>query len=292
MTDYVALTTLRTLARQRADMENSQFVSANEWREYINRGYAELYDLLTTSASSEDYFLNSNTFSLVSGTKTYDLPSDFYKMRGVDLISGSDSIPLRRYNFSQRNVGSRYAVARYLRYHLQGSQVSFNPKPSTTDSVKLWYVPSPKKFIENTPTAITRGTTTMWTVGSNHKFVVGDLVTGVGFTASDYSVDQEITAVGAATITTDLNSAGLADPVIYGSVETRLDFYSGWDEYVICATAIDALTKEESDITAVMGQLERVRARILAVAELRDVGEPVTVTDVGTYYSDFAYRVA
>ena len=85
---------------------------------------------------------------------------------------------------------------------------------------------------------------------------------------------------------------GLADPVIYGSVETRLDFYSGWDEYVICASAIDALTKEESDITAVMGQLERVRARILAVAELRDVGEPVTVTDVGTYYSDFAYRVA
>ena len=153
-------------------------------------------------------------------------------------------------------------------------------------------MPSPKKFIENTPTAITRGTTTMWTVGSNHKFVVGDLVTGVGFTVSDYSVDQEITAVGAATITTDLNSAGLADPVIYGSVETRLDFYSGWDEYVICASAIDALTKEESDITAVMGQLERVRARILAVAELRDVGEPVTVTDVGTYYSDFAYRVA
>ena len=97
MTDYVALTTLRTLSRQRADMENSQFVSANEWREYINRGYAELYDLLTTSASSEDYFLNSNIFSLVSGTKTYDLPSDFYKMRGVDQIpSRSDGTTLAR----------------------------------------------------------------------------------------------------------------------------------------------------------------------------------------------------
>ena len=76
MTDFVSLSTLRLLARQRADMENSQFVTDDEMRRYINRGYAELYDLIVTSANSEDYFLSSSTVQLVTGTKTYNLPSE------------------------------------------------------------------------------------------------------------------------------------------------------------------------------------------------------------------------
>ena len=48
MTDFVSLSTLRLLARQRADMENSQFVTDDEMRRYINRGYAELYGLIVT----------------------------------------------------------------------------------------------------------------------------------------------------------------------------------------------------------------------------------------------------
>ena len=109
--DLVTLSNLRTLVRQRADMEGSQFVPDEEIRQYCNLGYAELYDMLVTNATSEDYFLTSSTVSLVSGTQLYSLPSDFYKLRGVDLNSGSDTFPLKRYNFPQRNVGSRYAVS-------------------------------------------------------------------------------------------------------------------------------------------------------------------------------------
>ena len=85
MTDFVSLSDLRTLVRQRAAQENSQFVTDEELRQYINRGYSGLYDLLVTNANSEDYFLNSSTVTLVSGTQTYDLPTDFYKLKGVDL---------------------------------------------------------------------------------------------------------------------------------------------------------------------------------------------------------------
>lgn len=85
MTDIVSLSEIRLLAQQRADMENSQFITADEWRRMINRAYAELYDLIVTSANSEDYFLTSGTISLVSGTATYDLPTDFYKSRGWTL---------------------------------------------------------------------------------------------------------------------------------------------------------------------------------------------------------------
>ena len=291
MTDFVSLSTLRLLARQRADMENSQFVTDDEMRRYINRGYAELYDLIVTSANSEDYFLSSSTVQLVSGTKTYNLPSDFYKGRGVDLTVGSDTIPLRRYNFTQRNVGSRYSVSRTMRYRFQGNVLAINPKPSTNDVLTVFYVPTPKKFIEKTVTAITRSTSTMWTVGKNHGYVVGDTITGVGFiNADNYNVDQTISAVADATVTTDLDSSGLSDPTTFGTIETRLDFYAGWDEYVILCAAMDCLIKEESDITAIMVSKDQVRQRILAVAEMRDMGEPVGVTDVSTYYTDFDYQ--
>tara|TARA_Y100000004_G_scaffold175097_1_gene214404 strand:+ start:1484 stop:2365 length:882 start_codon:yes stop_codon:yes gene_type:complete len=290
MTDFVSLSTLRLLARQRADMENSQFVTDTEMRRYINRGYAELYDLIVTSANSEDYFLESSTVQLVSGTKTYSLPSDFYKGRGVDLTVGSDTIPLRRFNFTQRNVGSRYSVSRTMRYRFQGNVLAINPKPSTADTLTVWYIPTPKKFLEVTPSAVSRGSTTTWTVPSGHGFVADDTITGVNFLATDYNVDQTISSVTATTIVTDLDSSALSDPTSYGSLETRLDFYAGWDEYVILCAAMDALIKEEADITAIMVSKDQVRQRILAVAEMRDLGEPVTVTDISTYYTDFDYQ--
>jgi hypothetical protein len=287
MTDYVALSDLRTLVRQRADQENSQFVTDEELRQYINRGYAELYDLLVTNATSEDYFLNSSTVTLVSGTQTYDLPADFYKLRGVDLNMGSDSFPLRRYNFPQRDVGSRYSVPYRYRYHVQGSSLRLTPSPSTNDTLTVWYIPSPKKFLEKTVTAITRGSTTMWTVGANHGFAAGDKITGVSFiNAANYNVDQTISAVGAATVTTDLDSSGLSDPTTFGNIETRLDFYSGWDTFVICSSAIDCVVKEEGDPSALMTMKEGTKNRILSVSDNRDLGEPATVTDMAVYYTD------
>ena len=285
MTDIVSLSELRLLARQRADMENSQFISDDEWRRMINRSYAELYDLVVTSANSEDYFLKSDTISLVNGTDSYDLPADFYKMRGVDINSGGSSTPLRRYNFSQRNVGSLYSIASDMRYHVQGSKIIFNPTPSTSDTVTLWYIPSPKKFLEYTVTAITRGASTMWTIGA-HNFAVDDLLDGVNFlVAANYNVNQKVTAVGANTVTTDLNSAGLADPTFFGRIESRYDFYSGWDEYVIVSAAISALIKEEADVSALFAIKQQLSDRIIAVSEMRDLGEPTTVTDVSSYNS-------
>jgi hypothetical protein len=284
MTDIVSLSELRLLSQQRADMENSQFITSDEWRRMINRGYAELFDLIVTSANSEDYFLKSGTVSLVSGTSTYDLPTDFYKSRGVDLNTGGSVVPLRRYNFSERNVGGLYSVASDMRYHIQGNSIVFNPKPSSSDTVTIYYIPSPRKFLEFTTTAIGRGSTTTWTVGT-HSFLVGDLLDGVNFLAADYNVLQTVTAIAATTVTTDLNSASLADPTVFGKIESRYDFYSSWDEMVIVSTAISALIKEEADVSVLLHVKQQIMDRIIAVSEMRDLGEPTTVTDVSNYNS-------
>jgi hypothetical protein len=220
---------------------------------------------------------------MVSGTDTYDLPSDFYKMRGVDLVvTSTESVPLKRYNWAQRTRNALTVYARDYKYRVQKGSIVFSPVPSTTDSVKLYYIPSPKRLLSKDTTAITRGTSTMWTTGS-HEFVVGDLITGQNFLATDYNVDQTVTAIGANTVTTDLDSSGLADPTSYGSIESRFDFYSGWDEYIIIDSAIKIMIKEEADATALLLQKNQIKERIITESQNRDAGEPEVVTDVVSY---------
>jgi len=282
MTDYVNLTELRTLARQRADQENSQFVTDTEITRYLNNSWGELYNLIIENFN-DDYYTTSNTFSLTSGTDTYDLPSDFYKSRGVDLVvTSTESVPLRRYNWAQRTRNSVTVYARDYRYRIQKGSIVFTPSPSSNDSIKLWYIPSPKRLLSKTTTAITRGSTTMWTTGS-HEFVVGDTITGQGFLATDYNVDQTVTAVGTNTVTTDLDSTGLADPTSYGTIESRFDFYAGWDEYLIVDSAIKMQVKEEQDVTGLMVQKNQLVERIITESQNRDAGEPQVVTDVVSY---------
>lgn len=76
------LVNLRTDVRQRANLENSTFVTDAELNEYINQSIAELYDLLV-QAQGHDYYLTSYTFNTADGTTDYTLPADFYQVISV-----------------------------------------------------------------------------------------------------------------------------------------------------------------------------------------------------------------
>jgi len=282
MTDYVTLTELRTLTRQRADMENSQFVDDTELTRYLNNSWGELYNLIGENFN-EDYFTTSSTISLTSGTDSYSLPSDFYKLRGVDLVvTSTESVPLRRYNWAQRTRNSLTVYARDYRYRLQKNSIVFTPVPSTSDSIKVFYIPSPRKLESVTPSGVTRGSTTTYTV-SSHSFVADDVVNVSGFLATDYNSQQTVQSVTATTIVTDLDSSALSAPTSIGTVESVFDFYTGWDEYIIVDSAIKMLVKEEQDVTGLMVQKNMLKERMITESQNRDAGEPQTVTDVVSY---------
>lgn len=150
----VTLATLRSKVRTRADMPTASFITDAELDEIINSAWGELYDLLV--GTFEDYNLSSGTISVVSGTDTYSLASDFYKVRGVDLlISGAagNFVPLKRYEWSERgDLSSVYRGATLvsggesLRYTIRGDatgnpKIVFAPVPDGSYSVKVWYVP-------------------------------------------------------------------------------------------------------------------------------------------------------
>ena len=144
----MTLAEIRTAARQRADMTESQFVTDSEFNFYINGSYAELYDLLI-QAYGNDYFAKTHEFQTTDDVDLYDLPADFYKLLGVDLrISpGADGfISIRPFTFSERN---RYATANAqtwigvtnLRYRLNGNKFWLTPSPAQGQGIRLWYVP-------------------------------------------------------------------------------------------------------------------------------------------------------
>ena len=164
----VTIATLMSRSRQRADMENNNFVQDSELVEYINAGLAELHDILVQQYG-EDYYVKSLDFNTVAGTDTYPIISstsgpnatDFYKLRGIDAkINNSDYFTLQPFNFNERNLYQNWGSWSLLgltnvRYRLVGSDIIFTPKPDGATAVKFWYIPTAAQFASSTDTSTT-----------------------------------------------------------------------------------------------------------------------------------------
>lgn len=164
----VTLLSVRTQAKQRADMENSGFVTDPEWNSYISASYKELYDLLI-SAYGNDYFVappvqittdgTNDKYALPDGTLYSSAPA-FYKLLGVDLQTRGNAqelISLKPFTFAERNLFSPYGVqALYantsLRYRLMGNNLWLTPKPQAGLVLQLWYIPEPGNLVNDTDT--------------------------------------------------------------------------------------------------------------------------------------------
>lgn len=144
---------IKLAAQQRADMQNSAFISDSEWTGMVNASCQQLYDKLI-EAYGQDYEVASAFSITTDGTNdTYALPTDFYKLLGVDLqISNAGAgsttgwITLRRFNFADRN---KYTLPNIqtlwgrtnLLYRLRGNLIWFIPLPMASMPLRLWYVP-------------------------------------------------------------------------------------------------------------------------------------------------------
>jgi hypothetical protein len=150
----VTLLQLRTQSRERANMENSTFVSDSELNNYINLSIAELYDMICNKVD-EDYNITSYTFTTSADVDAYNLPSDFYKLRGVDLMLDTlRSTPLKRFEFAERNSLDPIFVGPVdLKYRLRGNQISFTPAELMGgNNIRVWYIPLPTRLSSDSDT--------------------------------------------------------------------------------------------------------------------------------------------
>jgi hypothetical protein len=130
-------------ARQRADQVGSQFVSDAEALGYLKLAYQNFYDELVQS--NNQYYLSTFDITLVNGQQDYLLPTDFYKLLGVDLINNVGSpITLRPFQFLERNrykyAGLTTIAGPVYRYTLLGDKIRFTPIPGA-GQLKLYYTP-------------------------------------------------------------------------------------------------------------------------------------------------------
>lgn len=157
-TGQMSLGQLRLTAQQRADRVGSPFVTVPEWNTYINQSYFELYDMLVQAYGNE-YFVAAPYQFTTDGSVGYDLPSDFYKLLGVDLnvnsannawvtITKFNFIDRNRYVYPQNNVNALGVPG--LRYRMLGSQISFIPQPSSGQVLQLWYIPRMSQLLQDT----------------------------------------------------------------------------------------------------------------------------------------------
>jgi hypothetical protein len=217
---------LRTRARRRADMENSNFVSDAEIQDYLNSSISELHDFMVKSY--EDYFVSEQTYSVPIATGGANLPDDFYKALGVDYNSGGITSSLKAYSFSERNIyNTPYAVIDRLAepmYKVEGNKIKLIPNNSQSGTITLYYVPQATQF--------------------------------------------------SSTVT---------------EVENVIP---GFEEYVVVATAIRMLMKEESDFRALENERQQLSSRIIRAITPRDASGSFAIRDVrkGRFRDDFILR--
>lgn len=256
---------LRQLSQMRADLQNSQHITTQEWNSMITLSAKELIDILV-GAYGNDYSVQVPYQFTVNGTQLYGLPSDFYKLLGVDLQYGASPtgwVTLKKFEFIERN---KYSW--------------LNPLPISASVVQLWYVPNPEslQFIPMCSTTSSSGT-----IGVSD---VTDLLVGMSVAGSGIPSGATIGSINTSNNTITLaNSitATLTQPYVALFMwrdDASIDGIAGWEEFIIIDAAIKALIKQERPIDALVLQKNAMKARIEAMAEGRDAGQAHHVSDV------------
>lgn len=147
------LLAMRTAARQRADMENSLFVSDTEINQLINANIRKIHRRIIKNYGNA-YAGASTTITTVANTEAYALPAAFMKLSsyGVWWVDGSQKRRLSRYNPNESNAQtpsegwnawSWHSGKSNVSYDIFNKEIRFLPTPLAVHSVKIYYHPTP-----------------------------------------------------------------------------------------------------------------------------------------------------
>lgn len=166
MASLVTLASIKEQARQKSDQVNSKFVSDSELNGYVNASIKDLYDKLVQAG--EIYYLKSSNITTSVNIDTYDLPSDFYKLQGVDLVLAytvnpdtswtvTNALTMKPYSFAERNTFKysptiQLAGLNYLRYLIVNNQIKFAPIGTGTSYIQIWYAAVFQNLVNDTDT--------------------------------------------------------------------------------------------------------------------------------------------
>jgi len=139
-------------ARQRVDaVESLFFHDTSELLVWCDQSHRELYDLLVASYG-QPYFARTEDVT-VTTTGVYDLTllptagkPAFYKLLRADVAFNSVRVPLHPLALSDAvlyDTPQSWDAGRDIHYRLADAAIHFVPRPSASQTVRLYYVPLP-----------------------------------------------------------------------------------------------------------------------------------------------------
>lgn len=142
MARTLQLSELRAQVQRRGSYENSADITTAILNDFVNSAVAECYDILVQRWA--DYYLSTATVSVVASTQSYSLPTDFYKLRKVEIVDAtapSGYRALRPIDLAKTHATGSQVVGHRYRYRLQAASIYLYPLPLTSESLRIWYVP-------------------------------------------------------------------------------------------------------------------------------------------------------
>lgn len=144
------LSTLRTDVRHYLDESTQADWKDTDLNRIINKYYHKVVTAVMTTF--ENYYMTEATADTVADQQEYALPSDFFKLRRVEInydidtnnSSWSRGLPMDmdevRHNLSNENFGVGTLTS--PRYYVQGNVFGFLPIPDKNgnEAIKIWYI--------------------------------------------------------------------------------------------------------------------------------------------------------
>lgn len=149
------LAQLRTSLLRRAGIDTatvSASLTPDILNEIINDAIYEGWDVIV--GKWLDYFTKSATVPVVAGTDSYAVPTDFFKLRVLWNLIGSEACRMLPIDLdaAHRYVGRSVGTASAYRYRLQERNIIIAPVPSSVLTLTLYYVPIKLEMVNDTDT--------------------------------------------------------------------------------------------------------------------------------------------
>lgn len=124
-------------------------LTASVLNEFINDALYESRDIIVGKWA--DYYTKSDPIAVVAGTDTYNLPTDFYKLRRLWVLVGGARYE-RLYpgdlDSAHEYTGETIANRRY-RYMMLQRQLVLMPVPQQNETLKMWHIPIPTELVSD-----------------------------------------------------------------------------------------------------------------------------------------------
>jgi hypothetical protein len=161
----LALRTKIRLDGELGDDDSLYWTSAmlNDW---INSSWAMLFDLLATA--DPERYIEAGNISVVSGTASYNLPSDFHREHALwfpDSSADSGYIKAPRISPNELfTVGDAGAEVGETFYYTRNGKVYLHPSPGWTGTAILQYIAVPDSLTDDSHTIDSVNLWTEWLV--------------------------------------------------------------------------------------------------------------------------------